>query len=290
MLLLGGLIWLLHLPVSDAVPESQDETPRRRLAQAAAAGGLLGLAWLTKGTGLVLLGGYLSWRIVAWLNGERQSRVASEQTRDLSTAWRGLAPIACVALTFVIVAGPLLIRNVRRFDSPFHNINSLLLFADRYEELDAMLQSGVTTGEAARSWLATHSAGDIVRRESSGLIWELFIILRSLGPAPLDDARVLFGFPLAICAALWMFARRSEADGLLLVWGLVCWAVFAWYVPIAAGERFIVPLLVPLLGTAAEGVVRSAHARRIAQRSIVAACAVWAALWTTTAWLWAAVL
>jgi hypothetical protein len=290
MLLLGGLIWLLHLPQLEALPESQAVTPRRRMAQAATAGGMLGLAWLTKGTGLVLLGGYLLWLLAAWLFSERRARAESDQLRGTTPVWRGLGQIACVTLAFVIVAGPLLIRNVRRYNSPFHNINSLLLFADRYEDLEPMLRSGVTTGEAARNWLATHDAGDILRRELSGLIWELFIILRSLGPAPLDDARVLIGVPLAICAALWMFARRSAADGLLLVWGLVCWSVFAWYVPIAAGERFIVPLLVPLLATAAEGIVRGAQAWRIAPRPVVAACGIWAVVWTAAAWLWTPLL
>ena len=285
MLLLGGLIWLIHLPGIPVLPDSQAET-RRSLIQAATAGGLLGLAWLTKGTGLVLLGGYLLWLIAAWMISERRARAESDRPRGMTPVWRGLGQIACVTLAFVIVAGPLLIRNVRRFDSPFHNINSLLLFADQYEDLEPMLQSGVTTGQAARNWLATHDAGDIIRREVSGLIWELFIILRSLGPPPLDDARVLIGFPLAICAALWMFARRSAADGLLLVWGIVCWSVFAWYVPIAAGERFILPLLVPLLGTAAEGIVRAAQVCRITPRTVAVAGGIWAVVWTAAAWLW----
>jgi hypothetical protein len=97
---------------------------------------------------------------------------------------------------------------------------------------------------------------EMFRREVSGLVWEAFIMLRALGFAGLDDARVLFGLPLATCAALGMLATRGPGPRLLLVWTITAWIVFAWYVPIAAGDRFPIPLLCPVLAYAADGIVR----------------------------------
>jgi hypothetical protein len=294
MLLLGGLIWLIHLPGLDSTSTEDVQSPRpapqeSRLKIArrfATTGALLGLAWLTKGTGLVLLGGYLVWLMAASLRSVQRDRTQPETFGWSRGVRRGVGRTAYVLVAFAIIGSPLLIRNLRRFGSPFHNVNSLLLFADRYEELDEMLQAGVSTGDAALHWLATHDMGDVVRRELSGLIWELYIILRSLGPAPLDDARILVGLPLAILAALWMSARRAPADGLLLIWTMVCCAVFAWYVPIAAGERFILPLLVPLLATAAESIIRVVHAGAVRSDRFIVACGIWAAVWATAAWIW----
>lgn len=185
------------------------------------------------------------------------------------------------ACAFLAMSAPLLIRNVRRFGNPFYNINSLLLFADEYPEIETYLREGTTTGEAARQFFATHTVFDLARREVSGLVWETFLLLRSLGPAPLDDSRVLFGLPLAALALLTMLALRRPADGLLLIWGLLHWLVFAWYVPIAASERFLLPLLVPLLATAAVGLVRLAASLRAA----AVAWLPWLALVWTAAWV-----
>ena len=160
---------------------------------------------------------------------------------------------ACTFIVFVVIASPLVVRNVRRFHNPFYNVNSLLLFADDYGQFDGMVNSGTTTAEAADAYFAAHSVLDVVQREVSGLVWELFIILRSLGPSPLDDARVLFGVVFSLCALFTLRALGRRADGLLLVWGLLFWVVFAWYVPIAAGERFVLPLLIPMLSCARGG-------------------------------------
>jgi hypothetical protein len=186
---------------------------------------------------------------------------------------------------FLVVSSPLLVRNVRRFGQPFYNVNSLLLFADRYEDFDDLIEAGATTSEAARQYLATHSTGAMLRREASGLVWELFIILRSLGPAPLDNSRILFGIPLALVALAVACIDRGPQHRLLLTWGLLHWLVFAWYVPIAAGERFILPLLVPILVTAADGLVRLAHDSTAFERKLPGLAAAWCVGWAVfTCW------
>jgi hypothetical protein len=313
IVLLSGMLWLWHAPVRQGtarvVGSLRDPDPtvgslteadqcgtglsrlrvngRGRgvtgLLWPMRAGALLGLLYLTKGTGLLLWAGYVLWLVLAWLRpatGAAIARSPAGPMRDL------ILRICAVTTAFLLVASPLLVRNMRRYDSPFYNVNSLLLFADQYDDVNRFLADGTTTREAARQFLATHTTGDIMRREVSGLVWETFIILRCLGPAPLDDSRVLFGLPLAGIAVLTMLSRRNAADGLFLVWGVILWLMFAWYVPIAASERFILPLLVPLLYLAAEGIVRTIGALRPAAAQLLPwAAAAWVAITVTAAFL-----
>lgn len=280
-----GLAWLIHLP-----PTPDAAVSRISPLRCGIGGGLMGLAWLTKGTGLVLLAGYLLWIALGLLWAPRtavQSLAASPQEpRADRRLPRAILSVVCAVAAFLAVGAPLIARNAQRFGNPFHNLNSLLLFADRYEDLPGMVDRGLSTGSAAREFLASHSVGDMLQREANGLIWEAFIIVRSLGPAPLDDARVLLGVPLALLAIARMGIRRSAADGLLLIWGGLCWAVFAWYVPIAAGERFVLPLLAPLLILASEALSRGAVGETRGLVPWIPALAVaWCAVWGAASWV-----
>jgi len=141
-------------------------------------------------------------------------------------------------------------------------VNSLLLFADDYSEFDYLIRLKVTPGEAARDYFKKHGVSDMIDREVRGLVWEGFIMLRTLGPQGLDDGRVIFGLPIAICAAIGLWFERRPAKWLLVWWIVVSWLMFAWYVPIAAGDRFPIPLLMPVLAFSAEGMRRILMALR----------------------------
>jgi hypothetical protein len=279
-----GLTWMIHLPSS-----SESRAGRLSPLRCGIGGALMGLGWLTKGTGLALLAAYLAWIVMASLwppasPAERQETPALPHRGKRRWMLAGIR-LSCALAAFLAVGAPLLARNVARFGNPFHNLNSLLLFADRYEDLPGMVERQVSAGTAAREYLATHSLVDILGREAKGLVWEAFIIVRSLGPAPLDDARVLFGVPLALLALARMATRRSAADGLLLVWGITCWGLFAWYVPIAAGERFVLPLLAPILVLASEAVARGVGERGRPAKWAPVLLAGWCALWVVANWI-----
>lgn len=216
-------------------------------------GGLLGLAYLTKGTGLLLMAGYIGWMLLAalWRCGRRMAA----QPECAAGLAGHLARVAVVVTIWLIVASPLLVRNVRRYGSPTYNVNSWLMFVDQYID-PAELAGRTSLGDAARRYLDTHSLPAMLNREVSGLVWETYIVLRMLGPWPLDDGRILAGLPLAACVLVTVLAAARREQTLLLMWLLICLPLFAWYVPIAAGERFPLPLLAPLLLLAAEGMVR----------------------------------
>ncbi len=268
MVLWGGLIWL-------ALPVQGPTSPRRSLL----VGVLTGLAWLTKGTGLLLLAGVVMLKL--WELCRKQSDASR---RDIAVS------LVLIVIGWGMIASPLLVRNVVRFGSPLYNVNTWLLFTDSYEDPQA-LSEFMTSGEAARRYFGTHSAAVILAREVSGLVWETFILLRKLGPSPLDDARVLPGFLLALLGAAGMFLIDRSRRRQLVVWMLIFVAVFAWYVPVAAGERFLLPLLGPVLMCAAIGLNRlfACGPDRNAQHSgsgwIVIASGLWCAVWVVLTFL-----
>ncbi len=258
MVLWGGVVFLL---ASRAVA-------KRAFLNDLSVGGLLGLAYLTKGTGLLMLAGM----ILAVLLGRLLTLLTRPVATGLKTAVRDSNPhdtpvtpgrqhrqtaggvvisVLLIATGWGIVASPLLVRNVRMYGTPLYNVNSWLLFVDTFEQ-PVPLSQQQTVAETAQTYWQSHTLGEMVRREVSGIVWEAFILLRMLGPVPLDDSRVLFGLPLALCALIGMLARPRREHLLLGVWTVLFVVVFAWYVPVAAGERFLLPLLAPLLVCASE--------------------------------------
>jgi hypothetical protein len=277
--------------LSDAEPDSSGRS--RVDLRTVWVGVLLSLVWLTKGTGLLLTAGFVVWMALRGRlqsvpsplggeggqrpdEGEVDARVgmpkmippapspalrAPSPPGGEGTERRGkdlLRELLVFGAVWVAVASPLLVRNVTRYGSPFYNVNSWLLFVDEYSDPVALSEAS-TMGEAATAYLASHSVGDILKREVTGLFWETFILVRSLGPPhPDDDKRIVPGTLIALLAALGWLVSRGEEKWLLLIWLAICLPMFAWYVPVAAGERFVLPLLVPVLCYAAEGAVHLA--------------------------------
>jgi len=247
-------------------------------------GAALGLCYLTKGTGLLLLLGTLLWglgellvrprQLLQVARGRRRSEGPEVGTagagdeaggagRDVRAGAAAGASRGSLALglglllaAWLVVACPLLVRNVRVYGSPFYNVNAQLLFEDRFRS-PARLAARRSLQQAARQYFQRHSVGEVVWREVSGLAWEAFIVLRSLGPAPWDDARVLPGLLLFVLACVGLFSSARPGRRLVLLWLTLVWLVFAWYVPIAAGDRFVLPLVPALTAYAAVGLLRT---------------------------------
>jgi len=269
LLLLCGAAWLLTIPVSaddvanrsrraESLPGVESSTTLR-VWQTIWIGLLLGLAWLTKGSGLLLVFG----TIAAIILSELCVRRIAQSRRRL------LLLLAILTVTFCVTASPLLVRNMRRFGQPFYNVNSQLLFADRFVD-PVQLAAEKTTRQAASDYFASHSLGDVFYREASGLVWETFIVLRSLGPSPLDESRFVFGIVILLSGIVGLASDPRLPRTLTVLWIGIFLFVFAWYVPIAAGERFVLPLLVPLLVSASNGLLRISQTMRAARETRLA--------------------
>lgn len=242
---LAGLLWLSLIPRNQVSEPTTALTIRK--IDTVIAGLLCGLVYLTKGTGLLLFGATALAFIGMALTQPTQRR-----------SW-ALALIA-FTLSFLVVSSPLLVRNQIRFGSATYNVNSYLLWVDAYESPNAMADR-MTLTEARSAYLASHSPTDIIKREVTGLVWQTFIGLRTLGTAPWSDARLLVGVPLFLLALIGLVQLPRVSSLVLILWTLTCWGVMAWYVPIAAGDRFIMLLLVPWLTLAADGLARLPHLR-----------------------------
>ena len=277
---LAGLAWLAMMSPREETPTLTPQPSSLNPQRSLLVGVLLGLTYLTKGTGLLLLAGVvLACGVLAvWSRSER---------RRVFVSTTGLV------LAFLITASPLLVRNQIRFGSATYNVNSYLLWADAYESPNAMAER-MTVQEARTEYLATHSATDLIQREATGLAWEAFIGLRTLGPAPWSDARVLLGLPLFALGLLGLCHTPKLPALVLISWTGIVWGMMAWYIPIAAGDRFMMPLLIPWLALAANGLVRVLSLTsdpRTASRKIVFAAMLWGVVTTVLVWtrseLWA---
>ena len=244
-----SLTWLVLAQRDLTTTSPPSSSPRNALV----VGALLAMAFLTKGTGPLFLMITLAWVIGCHLY---HRRVPDQQRRLLP--WRQLV---LIVTAWIVVASPLLTRNVRMFGNPIYNANSYFLFLDEFEDLREVADR-MSVREAAEDYLASHSVADMLQRETQGLSWQSFIFVRSLGPIPLDDSRILFSLPLLLLALIGMLSEQRLATILLLAW-IACFLVmFAWYLPIAAGQRFMVPLLPALLVCTAVGLARIAPTNR----------------------------
>ncbi|MBX3437667.1 MAG: hypothetical protein KF861_09265, partial [Planctomycetaceae bacterium] len=186
------------------------------------------------------------------------SEVLSTVPAYRRTMLRLAVSLTMIVAGWAIVTSPLLVRNMRMYGKATYNVNNWLLFVDEFEQ-PVELSQRLTLDEAAQQYWESHTVAAMIEREGSGLVWETFMLLRMLGPCPLDDSRVLFGLPLAVLALIGILARPRSEHLLLGLWTVLFVTLFAWYVPIAAGERFLMPLLAPILICASEGLVRMVH-------------------------------
>lgn len=259
LVFIAGL-WLLVLKLPDL---RESRFPYLHLT---AMGFILGLAWLTKGTVLLILLGLIIWfcsYAIPWSrlfsrysNRSKQEDTQTEQVNASTIPFKRIfASLCLLAVGFTLIASPLLVRNARLYGSPTFNANSYLMFQDEFTEPHALIRQG-SLSEAAKTYFQTHSIAEMIKREVKGMLWQVFIFLRSLGSLPFEEGRLFFGVLALPFLAVGLIAETHPARRLYLIWIVLFWLAFAWYLPIAAGERFLMPLLLPTLAFISLGIVR----------------------------------
>ncbi|MFK7778871.1 MAG: hypothetical protein QM501_12260 [Gimesia sp.] len=259
-----AILWLIVLRLPDL--RQALKIPYRHLI---GIGLVVGLAWLTKGTALLLILGLVLWFCSYTVNWNRFTpNLIKNVTRSAAETEVGrtnsprvplkiiFGSLALVLASFSMIASPLLVRNARVYGSPTFNANSYLLFQDEFSDPHALIKKG-SLGAAAQAYLQTHSVSEIVKREVKGLVWQVFIFVRSLGPLPFEEGRLFFGLLAVPFLIIGLLSETHPARRLYFIWILLFWLAFAWYLPIAAGERFLMPLLLPTLAFVSLGLVRA---------------------------------
>ena len=209
-------------------------------------GACVGLAYMTKGTGLFLLP--VGALVCAFGGPPREaaadpapSREGASRRRRLLDATRRAArrkPLWLFLAFFALVASPILVRNVVRYRSPFYTVNQHVLWMDSWDQFSSL-------DEAERkptlfSFLRTHTAQDIADRISDGLSQQLVYLI------------VVSGVPALCLAAAACFRRKwqtatTPAGGIVVIF----FFFFTWY-PVK-DFRFMIPLLPLIAALAAAG-------------------------------------
>lgn len=192
----------------------------------------LGLAFLTKGTGVLLT---LAIGLAVLWNLRRSS-------------WRALVPLGA---GFALGGLLLLVRNQLRHGDALFNVNSRRGFwLDRWEQF---YDAEALSNASASAWFERHSLGDAFARFASGLVKQAAHAVEAAQVvAPGGIGAFLGAFVLlALALGLSRLSSRRERATLALVVAL--WiASFAWYAQVASDRRFLavlVPLLAPALAS-----------------------------------------
>ncbi len=201
-----------------------------------AAGAFAALAWLTKGTGLLLLVGFIVTAAVGRLSRREK-----------------LGAVAVVAAAFVVVSSPLMFRNLTYFGDPLYNMNTRhVMWTDGWDVIGGggrMLYDAGDRPTMAR-YLASHSAADIVGREVRGLRFAAYWLTQVFAvrvPNLQSWVRAVVGAPLLLLALAGVYReRRRELRALLVTLLVVFWVLIGWYNVIGPSHRLWFPLL-PIL-------------------------------------------
>ncbi|MAE69446.1 MAG: hypothetical protein CME06_03135 [Gemmatimonadetes bacterium] len=197
------------------------------------AGLFVGLAFLTKGSGLLLIPSSLG----AICLGSRFSAFRSPHF------WGFF-----IVLSFV--GSPLFIRNTVAFGSPIYNFNNNSLWADVWDR-DAIQESPVSFSQ----YTATHSWSDVSARIKTGTQEQAGNLHRVLNNTilPFNAAAVLndtqpgtvFSFLLAILAATGaVFDTQGRKTFLWIgIHTLLFYALFSWVHQILGDPRFLLPIV-----------------------------------------------
>jgi hypothetical protein len=203
------------------------------------AGFFVGLAYLTKGTGTLLL---VAWGLVAVFH--YRGRIFRQKQ------------LLLVPLVFLVTVSPLLIYNLAVFGRPFYNFaTSHVMWMDRWAESQVADPANLPT---LTSYLQTHSLTDMAERLRFGVtrlnpvLARTLIPSRQLSPGWLGPGLVVVTLMLAgwfvAFRRKWVAAYYRE-NRLIIQMAVLLFIPFyffsAWYARVLMESRFLIPILGP---------------------------------------------
>ncbi len=256
---------------------------------AAATGAVLALSYLTKASALLLVGLAVAALLVRAAVRQFDRWFAARAGFDATAAARvpaadspGRYALAALLLgaVFLAIVFPYLQTNRERFGRFFYNVNSTFFmwcdsweqaaaFAERHDVDRAYPDAPSEEIPSLSNYLRTHDGRQVVGRLRYGF--------RTLGQLAWEGAGLKYLLLLAGGCAL-LGSRREAWRGLSrgALWPaaftvvVVCAyaTVYAWYVPIGFGDRFLLSLYVPLMYALLRGChVLARGARRLVVRA-----------------------
>jgi hypothetical protein len=224
----------------------------KRIGWHVLAGAALGLAYLTKATTLILIAAY----------------VLTLAVTRRCTVLRCPA-VAALAVSAIVVASPLLVRNVRVFGDPVFNINSKYMWLDDWSQIDLVHEADLER-LSARNFVERHGAAALGRRAIGGLAREGIYLCTALYPfnVRVTPLTVLAGAGV-LAIGLWGAGGLEDRTGRWFTWFAVAGFLFALalHTPHGSHPRFQLTLLPMLYVTAALELSRWAARAGAAVRS-----------------------
>jgi len=205
----------------------------------AVSGAAAGLGWLTKGSALLWLPALAV--AAAYAGGKWQRR---------------LGGLLLAFAMFVIVAMPLMARNLRLYGNPLYSLPGVLMWMDAWEEPGGGTAYWYEPDQVPTlgKYLRTHSLSQMAKREGAGLLWNLNWLAQTMAirvPRIHDIRRTIVGAPLLLLGLIGLVGQRRRAvaalTGSVL---LLMWLSLAWYYVIGPSHRLWFVASVMLFGYA----------------------------------------
>ncbi len=225
-----------------ALLDGLDPGRPRRLGPWLRAGLWSGVAYLAKGTGMFLP----SSLALTFLVVERRRALSDRRAY-------------VYAAGFLAAAAPLLVRNVRLFGSPFHNVNLEFLWMDRLPDFAETFapQAGALIPHGFLAYLHHLTPAALGQRVAVGLGETTFLLAESMAPVggaaggPAHVAAVLAG-ALATVAALRHLARTAGGFARSFLFLHAGWTyLFLFVFSVNGGNtRYFLPLAATVLAPA----------------------------------------
>ncbi|MFN2235040.1 MAG: hypothetical protein ACK2U1_12510 [Anaerolineales bacterium] len=235
-----------------------------QLGTAALAGITAGIGHLTKASilpALILAGLLVTLRgtDILWRNNQaaKSQSTPSDQVRHLLTH---LGYTAILLICFLVVVFPYIRTSKERFGQYFYNVNATFyIWYDSWQEVEQGTKAhGDRIGwpdmpeeqiPSFQKYIREHTTRQIADRFFQGLItlWES--VTRSYGYA---EFLLFYLIAIMLCisqnwAQTWSILRRANPWVILFVVGYFFGyiSLYAWYTPIAEGNRFVLALYLP---------------------------------------------
>jgi hypothetical protein len=204
------------------------------------AGSAMGLAWMAKGTAVLLPAGCLvAGTIVAFRSWRTHCQsLSQERFREYC---RATLPLVA---GFLLFGGTLLWNNTIRYGNPLHNRNSELMWADDWSAHALTPSQREASPLTFADYFRTHSAADMAARMARGAMKQAPRLLAGLAvespSGSIVGALSIMLSAALILAGLWsVLGRWKSWEGLFTASVVgVGFLLFSWYSPITFSSRF----------------------------------------------------
>lgn len=173
------------------------------------AGIFVGLAYMTKGSGLFVIFAFIITLFVVY-------------------KWRFVLNrfVWTFVICFLFISSPLIVRNIKVYHSPFYNYNSKLLWFDEFEMI--MNPEYYQRTHTLLTYIKTHTVKQIWNRLIQGMIRDGNLWIKTMTPRSLNLNLAGLGI---LIIALWGIASDPERTRSIFSLGLILifYIFFAWW-------------------------------------------------------------